>query len=870
MAGASDARAGGAWVEFYTKGDKAVRAAIKSIADGLKTLATGVAIGAAGLAAMSAAVTGPLLHGVGVAAEWASQVTSASRTTGMSLREVQEVAAGLRVGFDELGAATGHMSTFLDGAVQGSAEATRALDRLGLSVRDLQGLNQNDRLMRIADALAAIGNEGTRISLQRAIFGRGGMALNLSGGAAGIQARQQRARDLGGIMSDADVTTMRSYNLALGELGTLTRGIWSTVGAAVAPALTNIINGVVSAGIELRRFIDRNRDTILAVGAAASVVGGLATGLFAVAGVIRGVSAAISFLSPVINIARSGFFSLTIAAKTWGAVTTMATLVSKAAFAGFATAYAVGQGIITAATAAYNFVTALATGATTAYSGALGIAAIWETIVSGGAWALATALGAVAIAAGGFVLLTGGIIGLSFAVSALGIRFENFHSSLSFIDDALTAVREATVAVWNIIVSAVTTAYRVVNQFLDLFVPGMSYIRAFGSTVVNFLGSVVAAVGRMASALYDLFAPAFARIGDVVSGAAVNIGRNFAAAWAGIYTDASTAISGISSALRAGRWDLVWEILKTAGSLAWLYLKDLGATTWVEVKFAAFESLIAIGISLRETFYSAWDSIKSGFIGLIAEFKALWAEGIAWVEATFYRAMARRLPQGSLARNLLEGRALDALRIGGNQAREIRNTEERDLNTRNARFQRDADQRGEDDATARTIRESQLELDRASARGDQNEVTRLRARLADLQQQARDAEPRPPGERKNGGGEEDEPEKWSSMGGTFSAAAAAGMFGGGDLQTQIRDLNRDQLDVQRQQLAALQGEGVMAIDVGPNADALVNREQRDLAQNGNDIIVDAIRNIGETQIDRLEEIARILDDIRNREGLVMG
>src|SRR6185295_11846872 len=105
------------------------------------------AIGA-GVAAMGAGLTAPFAYGLSVFAEVGSTITSAARMTGMSFTEVQDAAAGMRVGMEDLPGATRKMSDFMLSAAHGSHEAQQALGELGVTFDELQGMSQYERMLR--------------------------------------------------------------------------------------------------------------------------------------------------------------------------------------------------------------------------------------------------------------------------------------------------------------------------------------------------------------------------------------------------------------------------------------------------------------------------------------------------------------------------------------------------------------------------------------------------------------------------------------------------------------------------------------------------------------------------------------------------
>lgn len=69
------------------------------------------------------------------------------------------------------------MPSFLEDARNGMASATTAMDVLGVSMQDFEGLSPEDSFYRMIDALGSVEDETRRAALAQDVFGRGAMAL---------------------------------------------------------------------------------------------------------------------------------------------------------------------------------------------------------------------------------------------------------------------------------------------------------------------------------------------------------------------------------------------------------------------------------------------------------------------------------------------------------------------------------------------------------------------------------------------------------------------------------------------------------------------------------------------------------------------
>jgi hypothetical protein len=297
MASASDARAGGAFVELYAK--DTTQAVLQDIQNRLKSMAVTVGLIGASMAALGASITAPLLHGLNVASEWSGGIVAASRQTGIEVEALGSLTYALKTDFDGLATATRTMDGLLEQAINNPAgEAAQRIDALGLSIDALQRMSQADRLRAFAGALGNIGDQGQRIANARAVFGRQGANLDVSGGAAGIASREQHGRDIGAVMSAADLDTIRQYNAATRELGIVTKAVWSSIGVAIAPVMTEFTILVTNVISVLKTWVDNSRPLIATIFKIADGLVTVGTIIGVVAGGFYGLSLVAGFLAP--------------------------------------------------------------------------------------------------------------------------------------------------------------------------------------------------------------------------------------------------------------------------------------------------------------------------------------------------------------------------------------------------------------------------------------------------------------------------------------------------------------------------------------------------------------------------------------------
>lgn len=254
MAGRSDIEAGKAYVRLYVKQDTFLSQLGKigpvatKWALGVGAAITGAfaaATAAVGMATKSFIEAGSELDDMsqrtGVAADILGSLKYAAEQSGTSMSALEN---GIR-----------RMQRVIVDAANGSKSAADSLSMLGLSAQDLTGLNADEQIKLIADRISGIQDPTVKAAAAMEVFGRSGTELlpMLSAGAEGIQKLQDRARELGIVLSNEDAA-------AAAELGDRFDDLWLSIqamavqlGASLAPALTEVLSIVqeqITAGVK--------------------------------------------------------------------------------------------------------------------------------------------------------------------------------------------------------------------------------------------------------------------------------------------------------------------------------------------------------------------------------------------------------------------------------------------------------------------------------------------------------------------------------------------------------------------------------------------------------------------------------------------
>ncbi len=210
------------------------------IAMGKKTLAVGTGI-TAGLTAAAK-----------LFADTGDQAAKAARRVGISVEAMQELAyaaalAGADMSFVEK--ALDRMMKNLGDAQQGIAKPTLALKQLGLSLKELDKLNTEEKFLAIADAIAKLNktNPALANTLLKDMFGRAGTQL-LPLLTSDIAAARQEARDLGIVLSQESAAKAEVLTDAFYKLGQVTKHLVVQLGEKLAKAVYDDIQYMLQLG----------------------------------------------------------------------------------------------------------------------------------------------------------------------------------------------------------------------------------------------------------------------------------------------------------------------------------------------------------------------------------------------------------------------------------------------------------------------------------------------------------------------------------------------------------------------------------------------------------------------------------------------
>lgn len=230
--------------------DKGLKQAQSGLARFGQMASRGLAVAGAALAsAMTAA--GFAIKGV---IDDADQLGKMAQSIGIPVEELsrlKHVAELSDVSLQQLATSVGRLSRNMSDVAAGvGAEATRAFEQLGISVKKTDGtLKSSSAIMaEVADRFAAMPDGAQKTALAMQLMGRAGaqMIPMLNGGAASMNSMMQEADRLGIVIDTKTAKSAEAFNDNITRLQAAFRGIVTTVTTAMLPSLENLS----------RRFVD--------------------------------------------------------------------------------------------------------------------------------------------------------------------------------------------------------------------------------------------------------------------------------------------------------------------------------------------------------------------------------------------------------------------------------------------------------------------------------------------------------------------------------------------------------------------------------------------------------------------------------------
>ena len=259
MAGSRAIEAARAFVRIYGE-DSRLRKTVAGVKTRLMSLTTtALAAGKAISGAMLATGIGAIVTAVGAASAAVGQFASmagglddAAKRTGASaeaLSQLRYAAEQNGATLDDVEKAMRRLGDVMSDVEKGSKTSTMALEAVGLSLADLEGLSVDQRLQAVMGQLAKIEDPSRRSALAMDLLGRSGANLaKLTGtGAEGIAALRAEADALGMTVTTEQAEKAAAFGDTWNRMKATLAGLGKVIGSAVMPHLTSMMQMAIDA-----------------------------------------------------------------------------------------------------------------------------------------------------------------------------------------------------------------------------------------------------------------------------------------------------------------------------------------------------------------------------------------------------------------------------------------------------------------------------------------------------------------------------------------------------------------------------------------------------------------------------------------------
>lgn len=289
-----------AFVRVYWE-DSAIRRGIEGSKAMLESAAAKIAGIGAGMAGAGATILAPLTAAVFQFAGAGAAIDDMSQRTGASAEALSQLAYAAGQSGTDIGTvekSIRKLGKTVTEAADGSQGAAEALSAIGLSVAELSTMTPEQQLQAVADGLSKISDPGEKAARAMDILGKSGadMLPLMNGGAEGIRELMNEADALGLTLSGDQAASAAAFDDMWDKLKNTFGAVSMQIGAALAPAITDLMGRVVPVVGMVVQWIRENGGLIKGVamlgvglvvaGAALTTFAGLLTGIAFVIGAI--------------------------------------------------------------------------------------------------------------------------------------------------------------------------------------------------------------------------------------------------------------------------------------------------------------------------------------------------------------------------------------------------------------------------------------------------------------------------------------------------------------------------------------------------------------------------------------------------------
>lgn len=249
-----------------------------------------VSVGTVG--AVAASIIVPLVKCTTETAEWADELTTLSKTTGISTTELQKFKyAGEQIGVsvDALSDGLKEITNKMHDAANGSSDTSSMFRKLHVSIKDSRGQlkDANEVFFETIDALGKIRNHTQRDAIAMELFGESARNLNplIEMGSEKLRELGIEAEELGIVMGESSVEKFDKLHDAMAKFSETSDALKRSLGEALLPILTGIFDVISSIPAPVMQ-------TIAVVTAIIAVIVMVSKAIMSVTGAMAGLTAA--------------------------------------------------------------------------------------------------------------------------------------------------------------------------------------------------------------------------------------------------------------------------------------------------------------------------------------------------------------------------------------------------------------------------------------------------------------------------------------------------------------------------------------------------------------------------------------------------
>lgn len=235
-------------------------------------VATAAAVGTA-VAAATAKAGSSLVKATTDTAAFADEVSTLSKTTGLSTKTLQELNYAANLLDVETSTITGSMTKMqrsMSSAADGSKSAQKGFSALGVSIKDSNGQlrSTEDVFWEAIDALGKIENETQRDAMAMQIFGKSAKELNplIEAGSGAFRDLAKEANDVGYVMGGETLEGFNAFQDNLDRLSNMATSVGHSFGSVLLPILTQMSGDGVSLMGDLSKALSEAGGDVNAIG----------------------------------------------------------------------------------------------------------------------------------------------------------------------------------------------------------------------------------------------------------------------------------------------------------------------------------------------------------------------------------------------------------------------------------------------------------------------------------------------------------------------------------------------------------------------------------------------------------------------------